>query len=87
LNTRKRRILFLDRDGTLIVEPADFQVDSLAKLALVEAVIPALLKLRSAGYIFVIVSNQDGLGTAAMLASACVPQGFFCPSSGSTCTP
>lgn len=59
----KRRILFLDRDGTLIVEPDDFQVDSLDKLELAEAVIPALLKLKAAGYEFVIVSNQDGLGS------------------------
>ncbi len=65
MNGPKRRILFLDRDGTLIVEPDDFQIDSLEKLELVKAVIPALLKLRSAGYEFVIVSNQDGLGTAA----------------------
>jgi len=61
----KRRILFLDRDGTLIIEPEDFQVDSFEKLELVEAVIPALLKLKAAGYEFVIVSNQDGLGTPA----------------------
>ena len=63
MNQRKRRILFLDRDGTLIIEPEDFQIDSLEKLELVEAVIPALLKLKDAGYEFVIVSNQDGLGT------------------------
>ncbi len=63
MNNRKRRILFLDRDGTLIIEPEDFQIDSLEKLELVEAVIPALLKLKAAGYEFVIVSNQDGLGT------------------------
>ena len=59
----KRRILFLDRDGTLIVEPQDQQVDSLEKLELVKDVIPALLQLRDAGYEFVLVSNQDGLGT------------------------
>jgi len=63
MNNRKRRILFLDRDGTLIIEPEDFQIDSLEKLELVDAVIPALLKLKAAGYEFVIVSNQDGLGT------------------------
>ena len=63
--SRKRRILFLDRDGTLIVEPGDCQVDSLEKLELVEGVIPALLKLQEAGYEFVIVSNQDGLSTQA----------------------
>jgi imidazoleglycerol-phosphate dehydratase/histidinol-phosphatase len=61
----KRRILFIDRDGTLIVEPEDEQVDSLDKLQLVEGVIPALLRLRDAGYEFVLVSNQDGRGTAA----------------------
>lgn len=62
MNT-KRRILFVDRDGTLIIEPPDQQIDSLEKLQLVEGVIPALLALQKAGYEFVIVSNQDGLGT------------------------
>lgn len=63
MNQAKRRILFIDRDGTLIEEPPDEQVDSLEKLALVPGVIPALLELKQAGYEFVIVSNQDGLGT------------------------
>ena len=63
--SKKRRILFIDRDGTLITEPEDEQVDSLEKLELVPDVIPALLQLRDAGYEFVIVSNQDGLGTDA----------------------
>ncbi|BAV98576.1 bifunctional histidinol-phosphatase/imidazoleglycerol-phosphate dehydratase HisB [Lysobacter enzymogenes] len=56
-------ILFVDRDGTLIQEPADFQIDSYAKLRFVRGVIPAMLKLRDAGYEFVMVTNQDGLGT------------------------
>jgi len=63
MNGRKRRILFIDRDGTLITEPPDEQIDSLEKLELVPGVIPALLELGLAGYEFVIVSNQDGLGT------------------------
>ena len=63
MNNRKRRILFIDRDGTLITEPPDQQTDSLEKLELVPGVIPALLELVQAGYEFVIVTNQDGLGT------------------------
>lgn len=58
-----KKILFIDRDGTIIQEPADFQIDSLQKFRLVDGVIPALLQLRDAGYRFVMVSNQDGLGT------------------------
>ncbi len=61
----RKRVLFLDRDGTLIKEPHDNQVDALDKVALVDGVIPALLELKAAGYAFVIVSNQDGLGTDA----------------------
>lgn len=58
-------ILFVDRDGTLIEEPSDFQVDRYEKLRFVEGVIPAMAKLRDAGYDFVMVTNQDGLGSDA----------------------
>ncbi len=58
-----RRILFLDRDGTLNEEVADEQIDSLAKIRLMPGVIPALLQLKHAGYSLVVVTNQDGLGT------------------------
>ncbi len=57
------KVLFLDRDGTLIEEPEDNQVDAVEKIKLVDNVIPSLLELAKHGYRFVIVSNQDGLGT------------------------
>ncbi|MGH8026824.1 MAG: bifunctional histidinol-phosphatase/imidazoleglycerol-phosphate dehydratase HisB [Pseudoxanthomonas sp.] len=58
-------ILFIDRDGTLIEEPSDFQIDAYEKIRFVKDAVPALLRLRDAGYQFVIVTNQDGLGTEA----------------------
>ncbi len=57
------KIAFLDRDGTLVHEPADEQVDRLDKVMLTEGVVPALIRLRDAGYQFVMISNQDGRGT------------------------
>ena len=45
------RILFVDRDGTILEEPHDFQVDSFEKMRFVEGVLPALKALREAGFI------------------------------------
>jgi imidazoleglycerol-phosphate dehydratase/histidinol-phosphatase len=64
------KVLFLDRDGTLVEEPPDGQVDSLEKVRLMPGVVPALLRMQSAGYEFVVVTNQEGLGTAAFPKSA-----------------
>jgi imidazoleglycerol-phosphate dehydratase/histidinol-phosphatase len=58
-----RKLLFVDRDGTLIVEPPDYQIDSYDKLALIDGVIPALARIVAAGYELVMITNQDGLGT------------------------
>jgi len=59
-----RKILFVDRDGCLIVEPPDEQIDSYAKLDLLPGVVGALQRCVAAGYELVMVTNQDGLGTA-----------------------
>ncbi|MBD5285286.1 MAG: bifunctional histidinol-phosphatase/imidazoleglycerol-phosphate dehydratase HisB [Bacteroides sp.] len=61
----KPRVLFIDRDGTLIVEPKDdFQVDSLEKLEMIPGVTRALhFVAGKLPYKLVMVTNQDGLGT------------------------
>ena len=60
----KKRVLFIDRDGTIIVEPSDEQLDSFDKLEFVPGVFKSLSFLREhTDFEFVMASNQDGLGT------------------------
>ena len=60
-----KKTLFIDRDGTIIIEPSkDFQIDSLEKLEFLPGAISNLKKIREElDYLFVMVTNQDGLGT------------------------
>lgn len=59
-----KKVLFIDRDGTLIFEPEDFQIDSFAKLKFLPFVFSSLSKIaKELDYELVMVSNQDGLGT------------------------
>ena len=67
-----KKVLFIDRDGTLIVEPPeDFQVDSLEKLEFLPGVFRHLYAIaKHFDYELVMVSNQDGMGSAAYPESA-----------------
>lgn len=59
-----KNVLFIDRDGTLIIEPPDEQIDSLEKLEFYPGVFSALARVaRDTDYELVMVTNQDGLGT------------------------
>lgn len=59
-----KKVLFIDRDGTLIIEPPDEQIDSLEKLEYYPGVFTWLGKIaRETDYELVMVTNQDGLGT------------------------
>jgi imidazoleglycerol-phosphate dehydratase / histidinol-phosphatase len=59
-----KKVLFIDRDGTLIYEPEDFQIDSFEKLKFLPSVFTNLSKIaRECDFELVMVTNQDGLGT------------------------
>ena len=71
----KKRVIFLDRDGTLVKEPpVDYQLDSLEKLEFIPGVFRNLYRLRQfTPFKLVLVSNQDGLGTASFPMETYVP--------------
>jgi len=59
-----KKVLFIDRDGTILAEPPDEQVDSFEKMEFIPGVISALAQIASeTDYELVMVTNQDGLGT------------------------
>ena len=60
-----KKALFIDRDGTILAEPADEQIDSLEKMEFVPGAISALKLLAGLDYELVLATNQDGLGTAS----------------------
>lgn len=64
-----KKILFIDRDGTLVIEPpVDYQLDSFEKLEFYPKVFRNLSFVREKlDYEFVMVTNQDGLGTVLFL--------------------
>jgi imidazoleglycerol-phosphate dehydratase / histidinol-phosphatase len=70
-----KKVLFIDRDGTIIEEPEDEQVDSLEEFRFLSGVITALSKIaKETDFELIMVTNQDGLGTAAF------PEETFWPS-------
>ena len=68
-----KKAFFIDRDGTIIAEPADEQIDSLEKLSFVPGAISGLKSLAGLGYELVLATNQDGLGTASFPEESFLP--------------
>ena len=74
----KTRVLFVDRDGTLIEEPPDEQVDSIEKIRFMPGVFAALRQAQRAGYKLAMITNQDGLGSESFPQAAFdVPHQFM----------
>lgn len=69
-SNRPTAVLFVDRDGTLVEEPPDEQIDSLDKVRFMPGVFAALADLARHGYRLVLVTNQDGLGTPSFPRAA-----------------
>ena len=66
MTENRKKVLFIDRDGTILVEPMPSeQVDSFDKMDFVEGAISALKSIAGLDYELVLASNQDGLGTAS----------------------
>ncbi|MGE3468240.1 MAG: bifunctional histidinol-phosphatase/imidazoleglycerol-phosphate dehydratase HisB [Pyrinomonadaceae bacterium] len=73
-----KKVLFIDRDGTLIHEPDDLQVDLLGKLRFLPTAITNLARIaRETDFVLVMVTNQDGLGTDSFPESAFYPAQNF----------
>ncbi len=70
MTMEKSRVLFVDRDGTLIEEPPDEQVDAIEKIRFMPGVFTALRQARDAGFLLAMVTNQDGLGSASFPQAA-----------------
>ena len=68
-----KKALFIDRDGTILAEPADEQIDSLEKFEFVPGAISGLKALAGLGFELVLVSNQDGLGTPSFPMETYLP--------------
>src|ERR1035437_3973726 len=69
-----KKVLFIDRDGTILAEPEDEQVDSFEKLIFLPSAISSLSRIaKETDFEFVMVTNQDGLGTKSF------PENTFWP--------